>query len=237
MENRWWEYYAIRYFLGTVIGACSILFLTLDPDSPFFNSLTTLKEFKDATFLNVSLVAALGFAFCYIASAPILTLHAARAHLRYSVIKTSPYATSACLLLPIIISSGLCWVYLPPPAAMSVGIVVGTHFGLAARACLNKFVLIDIFYRDLATARAPSTSDSEKNTPSNEFITSYRHLREHGNAFLIVLLEIILSYALATAPNQVFSLILIVVWILPAASAWTIGSALESRLASNPFPK
>ncbi len=237
MENRWWEYYTIRYFLGTVIGAISVLFLTLEPSSPFANRLTTIEEFKEATFLNVSLVAALGFAFCYIASAPILTLHATRAHVRYSAVKSSPYAAAACLLLPILLSIGLCWIYLPVPAAITVGVVIGVHFGLVVRACANKFDLIETFYRDLATARAPSLPDNEKRTPSSEFITSYRHLREHGNAFLIVLMEIVLSYALATSPNQFFGLVLIVVWILPAASAWIIGSALESRLASAPLPK
>ncbi len=29
MENRWWEYYAVRYFVGTVVGAVIVAFLNL----------------------------------------------------------------------------------------------------------------------------------------------------------------------------------------------------------------
>jgi hypothetical protein len=88
MDNKWWEYYAIRYFVGTVVGAGIVAYLNYAPGSPFEAALLALSDFKDATFTGVSLFAAIGFAFCYVASAPILLLHATREHLRFAGTKT-----------------------------------------------------------------------------------------------------------------------------------------------------
>ena len=112
MENKWWEYYAVRYFVGTVVGSVLVAVLNTEPGSPFYGRVAIVGNSNEATFLGVGLVAALGFAFCYIASSPVLTLHTTRAHLRLSAIKASASAFFvACSYppqLPLLRSGSSC---------------------------------------------------------------------------------------------------------------------------------
>lgn len=237
MENRWWEYYAVRYFVGTVVGALVVAFLNLEPGSPFEDRLAILGDSKEVTFLGVSLFAALGFAFCYIASSPVLTLHATRAHLRFSAIKDSPRAFAAAFLVPTLLTILLFWQFLPPGAAAGAGLVVGVESGLVLLALFTKFNDVEKFYRKLATVRSKGMPEKDKPpTPGIEYITSYRHLREHGNAFLIVLLEGLLAYTLFHSPSRNCAMVILALWLLPAATVWLVGSVLESRLVSRGLP-
>ena len=56
------------------------------------------------------------------------------------------------------------------------------------------------FYHELATAR--SRGKEEKKKEITEYVESYRHLREHGNAFLIILMECVLAGALFAADTD-----------------------------------
>lgn len=234
-----WEYYAVRYFVGTVIGAALVAFLNSEPGSPFEGSLTILWGAKDSTFLGLSLVAALGLAFCYVASSPILTLHATRAHLCASVQRTTKrsYATYILIVLAVAIAASALWKVLPPTAAMATALVLGVQSALVLIAMWTRFSVVEHFYRDLAIARAKVMHEKKAPPTSGmEFITSCRHLREHGNAFLIVLLEGILAYALLHSPTKSCAMIILAVWLLPAATVWLLGTVLESRFISKPLP-
>src|SRR5437870_2250563 len=82
-DGRWWEYYAIRYFAGTAIGAGIVVFLNGADGSSLRGILSpVLKDAEDIGLGGLSLIGALGFAYCYLASAPMLTLHSARVHIR-----------------------------------------------------------------------------------------------------------------------------------------------------------
>jgi len=236
MENKWWEYYAVRYFVGTVVGAVIVAFLNTAPNSPFKGSMAAIGELKEATFLGVGLFAALGFAFCYIASSPVLTLHTTRAHIRISTIKSSKLLFFAALALPVVAAIVVFWQFLPPIAAASSGLIIGIQFGLILLLFFTKFSIIEKFYRELATVRAKVVPEKDKQPmPGSEYVTSYRHLREHGNAFMIVLLEGLLAYTLLHSPSRSCAAIVLVVWLLPATAAWLVGTVLESRLVSTPL--
>ena len=60
-----------------------------------------------------------------------------------------------------------------------------------------------------------------------EYIESYRHLREHGNAFFIVLLEFLLGATLFYSP--VPWSVLLMIWIFPAIGVWVFGTLMEKR--------
>jgi hypothetical protein len=236
VENKWWEYYAVRYFIGTVLGAVIVSFLNAEPGSPFEGRIAILGDSKETTFLGVGLVAALGFAFCYIASSPVLTLHATRAHLCFSAITASPTKFALALLLPVIAAVLACWQFLPPFAAATTGFIIGIQSGLVLLAVFTKFKVIEDFYRKLAKVRAEAMPEKDKPpTPGIEYVTSYRHLREHGNAFTIVVLEGLLAYTLVRSPSWVCASIILTFWLLPAAATWLLGTVLESRLVSNPL--
>lgn len=236
MENKWWEYYAVRYFVGTVVGAVVIAFLNGQSGSPYAGHLARFGDLKDSTFLGFSLVAALGFAFCYIASSPVLALHATRAHLRLSILKTHWRSHAATLVLSIAATTWGAWQALPPLPAVCIGVILGSQVGLVLLALLTNFVHVEAFYRELATVRAKAMpKKDEPPTAGLEFVTSYRHLREHGNAFMIVVLEGVLAYALLWLPSATGALCLLAVWLLPATASWVLGTVLESRFVSNPL--
>jgi hypothetical protein len=75
---------------------------------------------------------------------------------------------------------------------------------------------------------------------------SYRHLREHGNSFFIVLLEILLGFVLISVgtfgptasvnlriieDTLLLYISIIMIWIVPAALVWLVGTLLERRFS------
>ena len=139
--------------------------------------------------------------------------------------------------MPTLLAILAFWQFLPPVAAASSGFVIGVESGLVLLAAFTKFDVVENFYRDLATARSKGMPEKDKPpTPGMEYLTSYRHLREHGNAFLIVLLEGLLAYTLFHSPSRSCATIILVLWLLPAATVWLLGTVLESRFVSKPLP-
>ena len=237
MENKWWEYYAVRYFVGTVIGALIISFLNVDTCSPYVGKLTLGDNAKEVSFLGVGLVAALGFAFCYVASAPVLILHAFRAHIRVSTLKRKWASTAFLFIFLLSIGWFLLQKLFPPYIAAVASLIVGLQIMLIVLALYTNFSVIELFYRELATARSAVLAKKDQPvTAGGEYVTSYRHLREHGNAFAIVVLEGVLGATLYYVPSIKYAICFVGIWLLPATFAWVLGSVLESRFTSNRFP-
>ena len=76
-NSRWWEFYFVRYFVGTVLGAIIVYVLTVSSDSALSASLVPGVT-KEISYPHLLLLAAYGLAYCYIASGPVLVLHATR---------------------------------------------------------------------------------------------------------------------------------------------------------------
>lgn len=175
---RWWEFYLVRYFVGTVCGTLIVLFLVLDKGSTVHQLITNqVPSVKDAPQGGIHWEAThlwvyglIGLAYCYIASGPILFLHTMR------------------------------------------GIFGGK----------GPFT----FYQDLSKQRA-KRSDSKQ---MKEYVESYKHLREHGNAFFIVLCELILGFILYKGNSWIIAIIGFL-WILLPVTAWFIGTYLEKKLS------
>jgi hypothetical protein len=234
MEKRWWEYYAVRYLVGTILGAAIIAFLNTEPGSPYEWRLSLGDDGKGAAFLGVGVAAAFGFAYCYIASAPVLTVHATRAHLRLSALRSRAVLNIGCLVGGLVIAWFLVNRYSRPTgltALVALVAIPGFQLGLVIRALADRFQTVGAFYWELAEARAQAARASTRRARAvEEFLTSYRHLREHGNAVTIVVLELVLAYILFALPSARCALFAIGLWLLPGATSWVVGTALESRL-------
>jgi hypothetical protein len=234
-DSNWWEYYFLRYFVGTVAGGIAIVALTKFPGSIWYSAgLSTLTNFSDLKIREISGLAGLGFAFCYIASAPMLLLHATRAHLGLVPLsfRTGFWVRTAigiCILFPIIAWwFSISWFSYRGLSVLIFLSVVGFQVAQITAAHFDRFDSIGPFYKKLAEARAVGT-------PSvNEYVESYRHLREHGNAFSILVLEFVLALVLYSSPRFRFAMLAIVLWILPSFYSWLIGSFLEAKLARSP---
>jgi hypothetical protein len=106
--------------------------------------------------------------------------------------------------------------------------LVGVQIGTIVDACWNHFEAISSFYFELARRRA---SDE---VWVGDYVESYRHLREHGNAFSILFLEFALGLVLVAAPRLLVAVLAMVLWLLPSTCSWYIGCLLESKLSDLP---
>lgn len=242
-DNRWWEFYFVRYFVGTAIGAIVVLFLATS-NSPVFVTqgevASILKSLKPANFESgyIAVLATVGLAFCYIASSPVLVLHATRGSLLK--IRTSCNVRLIIIFSVIVLTLSSAQSYVLWLALRIKGDPWASHDFYAGTAFL--FFVSFIFAGQLFLLWL-SFSGREKNAfeyydhlvkkraatqgAGQEYMESYRHLREHGNAFFIVLLELLLGAALFYSP--VPWAVLLMLWIFPAAGVWFFGTLLESR--------
>lgn len=63
----------------------------------------------------------------------------------------------------------------------------------------------------------------------SDYVESYRHLREHSNAFFITLLTITLTFTICNQSLLPTELVLFI-WILPSSAIWFVATLLELRL-------
>lgn len=234
-SSRWWENYAVRYFVGTIIGAGAVLMFNEYSASPLKGALfPALSNFKDAGAQHLVVLGALGLAYCYIASAPMLTLHSLRGEITVGSKKPFTWFSVIFVFLfaalfsgaHVIVSVGL-WSWQSLALAFA-SLVLAFQLSLLFTAATNRFERIFAYYLKLCTSR------SSEARQVREYVESYRHMREHGNAFFIVLLELGLAMTAIAVPSLALLAALVVLWVLPASAAWLIGTVLESRLSRVP---
>jgi hypothetical protein len=230
--NRWWEYYFLRYFVGTLVGAAIIVFLTKISGSPLDGlGLTELKDLGDLGIKEITGLGALGFAYCYVASAPMLLIHATRAQLGVNPFKLRVvfWLSSAGCTVGVFACAGW-WLSIHWWSREAAALLVFLFVMIAQLATIlvaqrNRLETISEFYWSLANARASEAPCVE------EYVESYRHLREHGNAVSILVLEIALAFTISAARNLTHVILVMVLWLVPSSYTWFIGSVLESKLA------
>jgi len=236
MRNRWVNQYALRYAVGTVFGAAivSCLFMQLRAQE-----CTNRYALNLDSWGMIVMLGAAGLAFCYIASAPMHVVHVTR------VFRLSRDRNNGHVWLLIGIAAILIIVGTFIRSAISSGASLVAVFGLQLLGIANAFNRrrgLFRFYSRLARRRR------SENRPEMGMVGSYRDLREHGNAFAIILLEMLfgailsgLVHGMATVvyPDYLLPAVLVVLglWIGPAALVWAIATRLEIDFANTPNAK
>jgi len=233
-NGSWWETYVIRYFVGTVVGGAILLFLNGNEGSSLSDSF--LPGIKTLSALDTGLlivIAAAGLAYCYLASAPILVLHASRACLLPSNKRVMNWTLGPYFALILIGMIIFLWIYWNEKKSINfilslsaLLLVLGLQLIPLSIAMWNRGEISHKFYSELTTARATQLPKSQ------EYKQSYRHLREHGNAFAILFFEGVLGIILFGLSSTSLALICILVWVIPAAAVWLYGTLLEARFAN-----
>jgi len=253
VTGRWWEFYFVRYALGTVFGVLIVNMLAKSGLAIPFpeGSITEISKPE-----GLPLLLGYGLAYCYLASAPILVFHATRFSMNEKFVRVTnvAFAVIAAVFAAVWAmraSSKIHSIFLYASAAIAVGIVSflllmqvrAIYYGTSRSIDMWKFYL---------------KLDKNRRVKENrELIDSYRHLREHGNAFFVVFLELLLGLCLfiagkvsiisfqelevcnikdaacASGASVVQTIVLILIWIIPAATVWSIGCHLESEFAND----
>ena len=240
MDKRWWEFYALRYALGSVMGIFILLYIFIQTDIATKFGLNRLaflipKDPKDLSFVHLVILGVCGLAYCYLSSAPMLVFHALRANVFASPQHQSSFGMR-WVLVTIVISCALTallvWKgYVPFDTLGWSPIIKFCFFSTmpsfsVALSCwsIRDSNLIVNFYKKLA----------EKRQENLDYVESYRHLREHANAFALVLCEILFCLFFVTgleiSGSVNFVPVSIIFWLFGPALIWLLANELENEL-------
>lgn len=241
--SRWWEFYAVRYGMGTVVGAV-IVFLLCKLNPSLTPMLFQAGKATDPSIdgATLALLAGYGLAYCYLASAPILVFHAARHHMLSK--EVSWFRLPAVLAVAALLT-GVFYCLTPlsghRQVVMSMAVFVGVTLVAvqvwSVTQLLREAGTDDLFnfYIQLVERRDAKAHGG--------IVESYRHLREHGNSFLIVVFELLLAavlfaVSLSTGHDAVIYLFVATfLWVVPAAGIWLVGTRLEKQfVVDTPVP-
>jgi hypothetical protein len=125
-NNRWWEGYLTRYLIGTVVGALCIVYLMRGSGDGSGEPSGAIQRLLSHVFpcgvnfetsQQIFKLSALGFALCYIASAPVTLLHYLRNAGRQTKVGAAVSTFTGItivfwtfLSLPLVVLSDVCCV-------------------------------------------------------------------------------------------------------------------------------
>lgn len=261
---RWWESYLVRYAIGTIIGALCVYALldaiggsvmakvlmmpsvsqqqlqvlaSACKDANANACVAQLQLYQDLYGFNLPqliLLGIYGLGFCYVASSPGLVVHAVRHQLVsgsdkvpsqnawFAGIKFVTCFTMAIILIPLLAFCCADAVIAAWATLIAALILIVWQITLLCMEYQRDDLLT--FYEQLhRTRKYPKIS-----------LDSYRHLREHGNAFFIVVLEL-MFFAVAMSMMVVFGHnpywpVLLALWIVPGAMVYFLGHRIEALL-------
>jgi hypothetical protein len=232
-KSRWWDHYYVRYFVGSVFAVP--LMLALSKKEAVKDLIGTVDQTK---ILDATVLAAAGLAFCYVASAPILLLHATRCarnaakDARGSRDMSSVLFGALAILFTVVVGSWIAYDFTWPailPAELCFAPLALVMVAQAMWILRTPVSAIIEFYRGLGVERA-HRPDSALGRKRREYIQSYRDMREHGNALLILVMEGVLTTALLQADSTAMLFAMLILWVMPASFVWFIATALEAHL-------
>jgi len=278
-SNRWWENYLVRYFLPSIVGMLIVAWLQQNTGLNRYATNISIHGWNDFNTSYLVLWLLIGSLYCYIASYPALVFHATRVldfvdvygRMRLGIwIAINPYLI--CILFAVAgwgcyrlrsVALSISVVFLF--AIVQIGRVLyvwnkigdfGLKKGVKAK---DSASLAYAYLRFLADRRGNSgtlaNNDNEQMTKETEkeIVETYRHLREHGNTAMIVLLELALCPILCVVFGdpcpledhiachipQIDSLLslVLVLWVLPSVFIHGFAQHLERRFSWFPDPR
>lgn len=241
-NSRWWDFYLVRYMIGTIIGSIILYLLLYKFQESNLLGIGISKNLKELIQLKSSAALIIlitgGLAICYISSSPILILHATRL---WFIRKTKkepegdknsgnsiPLSTGiSFFVLGVLLASAIYYFYHISPITGTISLIILCPFSLFLFFWLsehNRDIQGKMKYQYFSIVKA------REENPIKEYSESYKHLREHGNAFFIVLFEILLGLSLFQVKKPYEVIAVLAVWIIPPTLIWFFGNYLEGYL-------
>lgn len=247
---RWWEFYFVRYATGTVVGG--VVFFFICRINPIMAPLLFGVDSGVLDGARIALFSAYGLAYCYIASAPMLVFHAGRYML--DIRSPSPRTLrSRFNHIRRLFCFSITFIFFFSASFYSFSgheTELRSLFSLVAASfltfiCIQLYIIFHSLFRSNRLYEFYKTLTAARICSNREIVESYRHLREHGNSFAIVVLEIFLATALHDVTQWTnekygnwnshdeiliitYSSVLLL-WVLPAALTWLVVVIFERR--------
>jgi len=178
------------------------------------------------------LLLVLGFGYCYLVSAPLTLMHYLRSTLSQVDCLKGSNKNSARALRNLVPVSLIFYLFIPGSLLLSVKSHYSIFFGLsivALVAVIEVTVRMSEAYRFYK--KKAIIASSHKNWWSGELSSSYKHLSEHGNAYLIVIYEIVFAVALGTGGlSLIQGLWLIILWVFLGAICLVYAKQIELQM-------
>jgi hypothetical protein len=230
--------------MGTLVG--SAILNQISKIDPAIGDLLLIENSKSSAPENIWILLGFGLVYCYVSSIPILVFHASRFPFSTSGFPSKKAKGFFLIISAFIIPAALLTAFsiflvTPEKDAIAAEIAVLAALGILSLQYFFCFRVIVFhneafeYYKKLARARHISGN-------RGEIVTSYRHLREHGNSIFIVVLELLLGVLLIASyyitsnvvdphisfPPQIYIYgFVIFLWILPGSFIWWCATLLE----------
>lgn len=230
---------------------------TIVTDSDFKSNKNYDSHTIDITEINLSnifILGIFGFLYMYISSIPIYFLHITRGALTGSQLKLLVFGFLYILVWFLWILAWLAaedflylgqqTIFLNLVSMLTLGIIL-----LLSKAIdetlpnIFKYLKKSTLKRDIVLNIQKETESQSKiilsplkkycleySEFSPEYITSYKHMREHGNAFSVILTEILFAWLLIQFN---FSIYFIVFWLCLGSFGWFLGTYLEFKMVKS----
>jgi hypothetical protein len=259
--NRWWENYLVRYLMPSIAGIVVVTWLCSQGGTGLRAILMLPPIGTPMDTASLTLIFLYGNLFCYIASYPILVFHVTRVvdfkDGRWPATYLSDgYLSFAAVLLAsfiffhwgspkyhfygaFVLATGLAAGQIkrlysavkPRIQLRGVEGLVSPAFGLAFSLSKRRGLLS-------VTEKKPSIQ--RKVAWRQDFMATYRHLREHGNSAFIFTLELILAVLVyfvimkpGQTPEQQLGAMgaLFAIWAAPSVFVHLLGQHLERQFS------
>lgn len=223
-ENRWWESYLVRYLVGNIFAVVVLFYLFINYDKEIGKQFC--NNDKNTTFCydienNNTTFSKEVFGFIFQSSQSINSTNPIIQkdiiiddEFQNHSIQTTDISFVALIIMGLL---GFMYMYIASIPIYFIHILRGVLD--------NPFE----FYKK--SSRARDEIKNNKNicfrgiTPT--YIESYKHMREHGNAHGIVLMELLFAWFLILCNFSIFALVF---WLLFGFFGWFLGIYLEKKM-------
>lgn len=205
MKNRFWEYYLIRYLAGTIFGVAIIAYLLVNYSDKIGDRFYNNKNHTNIRDVVISYL----FDTTYYFNAPfpekfrldnneVILISSEKDNMSNNDSRTIRKNEVNVLSMIILSVVGFLYMYISSALVLffhTFRFVLLYLIKGGRKSSLYEFYLIlsRTRARGKEEVRIQGTNKGEGGYWINEYVESYRHLREHGNAFGILLSELLFA--------------------------------------------
>lgn len=225
-KNRWWENYLVRYLVGNIFAVLVLFYLFINFDKQIGKKFCEYD--KNTTFCskienNNTTFSKEIFNFIFQSSQDINSTNPIIQNNMIIGIKFQNHSiqiTDISFVALIIIGLlGFMYMYIAS---------IPIYFVHIIRGGFNTFK----FYKQSTCIRDKIENNICNNNLTPKYIESYQHMREHGNAHGIILMELLFAWFLIQCNFSIFALVF---WLLFGFFGWFLGIYLEKKMINKNY--